>query len=50
MADVQAEAEVHLDGLVELRGREVLEHPDGRDRRVRRLAVDLARASSYFLP
>src|SRR4029079_6870876 len=40
MTDVEAEAEVHLDGLVELRGRELLEHLHRLDRRVEILAVD----------
>ena len=40
VADVQPEAEVHLDRLVELRARKVLEHPYRLDGRVRPLAVD----------
>src|SRR5919197_2147949 len=42
VADVQAEPEVDLDGLVELDAVEALQHPDRLDRRVRLLAIDLA--------
>ena len=41
VADVQPEAEVHLDGLVELGALDVLEDLDRLDRRVEVLAVDL---------
>ena len=40
VADVQPEPEVHLDRLVELRVRELLQRPDGLDRGVEPLAVD----------
>src|SRR5262249_10318905 len=42
VAEVEAEVHVHLDGLVELRARRVLEEPDRLDRRVQLLAVDRA--------
>ena len=40
VADVQPEAEVHLDGLVELRRLHLLEQPDGLGGRVLVLAVE----------
>src|SRR4051812_43662924 len=42
VADVEAEPEMHLDRLVELRVRERLQAPDRLDGRVRNLAVDRA--------
>ena len=42
VADVHAQAQVHLDRLVELGGVERLQRPDGVERRVGALAVDLA--------
>ena len=48
VANVQAEAEVHLDGLVELRVGERLQLPHCDNGRVRRLAVDLV--ASSFIP
>ena len=50
VADVQAEAEVHLDGLVELRGLELLQHADRLERRVELLAVDRAARLAVLLP
>src|SRR6266540_3593775 len=48
--DVEPEVEVHFDGLVELRGREALQHPDRLDRRVEPLAVDLRARGAVILP
>src|SRR5581483_12286534 len=48
--DVQPEPEVDLDGLVELRARELLQHADRLDRRVDRLAVDAAARLDVLLP
>src|SRR5205814_587433 len=42
VADVQPQAEMHLDGFVELGRLELLERADGLDRRVQLLAVDLS--------
>src|SRR5579884_3495411 len=42
VADVEAEAEVHLDRLVEFRAGELLQHPHRLRRRVGRLAIDAA--------
>ena len=50
VADVEAEVEVHLDRLVELRGGRVLQEPDGLERRVRVLAVDLLARLVVALP
>src|SRR5205823_14110011 len=50
VADVQPEPEVHLDGLVELRRRCLLQHPHRLDRRVRTLAVDGAARLDVALP
>src|SRR5919198_2836125 len=47
---VQAEAEVDLDGLVELDAVEALQHPDRLDRRIRLLAIDLAARLAIPLP
>src|SRR5262249_24801133 len=50
MADVQAQIEVHLDGLVELRALARLEQPNRLDRRVHALAVDRAARPAVSLP
>ena len=50
VADVQTEVQVHLDRLVELRVRRVLEQADRLDRRVRLLAVDRAARLAIALP
>src|SRR5262249_38223035 len=50
VADVQAEPEVHLDRLVELRAVERLETADRVGRRVQRLAVDRGACRPVSLP
>src|SRR5581483_12250400 len=50
MADVQTEPEVHLDGLVELRAGELLQHPHRLRGRVGRLTVDPAARLDVALP
>src|SRR5919201_516953 len=49
VAHVQAEVEVRLDGLVELRGFRALEQPDCLDGRVEMLAVDLGSCVAVVL-
>src|SRR5258707_9306639 len=50
MAHVEAEVQVHLDGLVELRSRLLLEQANRLDRRVHLLAVDVAARLAIALP
>src|SRR6185436_53492 len=49
MTDVQAETDVRLDGLVELRALPGLDHLDRLERRVRLLAVDLSARRTVLL-
>src|SRR5205814_447621 len=50
VADVQPQPEMHLDGLVELRRRGLLQHPHRLDGRIRTLAVDGAARLDIALP
>src|SRR5262249_54500302 len=50
VADVEAEVHVHLDGLVELRPRRLLDQPGRLDGRVLPLAVDVRARRAVALP